>query len=298
MNKKKLITNGLIIFSLIIVPIALNYFRTESNAAYKTGEYWGECLWIWLIPNIATRKKTDKTKANVKLFAAIVLLIFSIITSYNTYNEHEAMEIALSNVQLLKENKDLLDTKSAGNNLTNLLDGIVKVAEPYNKKMITLQDEMYKIDISFAVKTDIFTNKTKLLEAKSTLNIFIQNTKNQRELTREMFEATLSYIQNYDLDKYQKDEFMRGYNQSQNTAMTLLKQKYSLWDKMSSNIQIILDLATNNLGKVEVKNNKLLFSSNEIADKYNLALAALQKNAEDEDILIKEMVKSRPNDGL
>jgi surface polysaccharide O-acyltransferase-like enzyme len=134
MKKITLITNGLIIFSLIIVPIAFIYFGTDSNAAYKSGEYWGECLWILLIPYIATRKRTDKTKDNVSLFAAILLLIFSIITIYNTYNEQEAMKIAASNFQLLNENKDLLDTKSTGNNLGNLLNGIVKVVEPYNKK--------------------------------------------------------------------------------------------------------------------------------------------------------------------
>lgn len=302
MKKITLITNGLIIFSLIIVPIAFNYFGTGSNAAYKSGEYWGECLWIWLIPYIATRKRTDKTKDNVGLFAAILLLIFSIITIYNTYNEQEAMKIAVSNVQIMNENKDILDTKSTGNNLGNLLNGIVKVVEPYNKKMINLQEEMNKIDLSFAALTDIFTNKTKLLETKSTLNIFIQNTNNQRELMREMSEAPLPYIQNFDIDKNQKDEFMRGYTQSQNAVMELLNRKYSLWDKMSSDIQIILDLATTNFGKVEVKNNTLLFSSNQIATKYNLARADLQKNAADEVALTKELVeydakrKTRLND--
>ena len=121
---------------------------------------------------------------------------------------------------------------------------------------------------------------------------------------REIFEAKLSYIQKFDMDKYEKDEFMGGFNQSQNTVMELLKRKYSLSDKMSSNIQIILDLATTNFGNISVKNNKLIFLSNEIATKYNLALAALQKNAADEEILNKELEeydakrKTRLNDGV
>ena len=277
--------------ALLVVPGALNYFHADVNIYEKTGGVLGQWLMLSGIAYLSTRKRSDKAKANGALIASVLLLLLALTTVFKEYDQKQAIRSSVSNIQRLNDGKDLVDNAPTANNLANVMNGLAKQAEPYYKRIALLAEEMSHTDLRGVFEATIFTDDALLLKTQTEINSFKKIANNERDLMAELIKKQSAYIDEFNMSKEERDAFLKGFNTARSKTSPLLQQKYAVWEDIVKNVQIILDMAKNNFGKIEINNDGLIFPSQQLADQYNNTIAAIKKNSDDEDMIVEQLQK-------
>ena len=285
MKKQNLL--GIFLFAIgVLLTLGFAKYFNFSSAVYF-GENIARTLIFSLLLLIALIATPYRKSIGIVLVIGSTWLACSIYSSVEIYKSgSESKKLAKIAVQLFDDfssNKEIKNTIKP-NNLTlielfqNYMANVQKIRNEY-------ANELNKGNLTQILTPEYIMNEDHLIASEKKLDILLSNIPKYKErLLIELlnFEKTLSSRKDIESTKA-----LNGFNKTKKDGVVLLEKYYENQKNIVSSMKKIVIQAKRLVGSLSLKNEQLIFPSQEELDIYNKELVRINELAIEEQEIIK-----------
>ena len=253
------------------------------------------------------KKSTRGFHFLVLIVLAVGVLVFgySVLASYRVWHDAQAVRNAANNlISTIDNAKTQMDSATSSNqsninvpvaydttngNAANFLNGVQPILKKFADKSVDLNNRMTTLPLVKVLTPDNLISKVGIAQSRTILA-------KQKELIAERgknlvgyWEEVITYFKTAKVDESNRksamDSFLSGKPTVEKLYSDLDKTQLTFVDEAS----VILDLAENNLGRLQVGNGQLLFPDQTLLDTYNKHMQNLNTLGQEEARITQEI---------
>lgn len=307
---------GLLVMAWIM-PLAWAF--TPSASAFEAGEFFGQILMgsglIIAVVGFIFRNSSPLSKAKARLAVAIVTLVWSGTHVVTGALDHAELRTALSNVeQSLDYTEQVVNEVLAGEQSpAKLIKTSAPAAAPTESEKVLLArflnkaadarrkqaEKMQELAAKFA-ETDLSTvlvpanlvDAEAISKSKKTLNEFSRFLNERNRLFYSLTDESETMLNNSGLPPKALETAMRAFNEGKTSTVKLMGDLDRAQRGIVTAAARILTMCEANLGQFEVKDDNLLFQTEEQLAFYQEQMAKLQEFAALEEKATKGLIEA------
>jgi hypothetical protein len=313
-------TRGLAIGMLVaawLLPLA--WALTPFFSAFEAGEFFAQILlasgFIIMVVGFVFRKSSPLSKAKARLAVSIVMLVWSGAHAVTAAQGHAELRDALSNVErTLDYTEQARDEGLAGNQapaeflktsapasastepekvvLARFLNQVAESRRKQSDKMQALTEQYADLDLSSVLTPANLVDAEAIDKSKKTLNEYSRFLDERHRLFYALTAESEAMVNNSNLPPKALETAKRYFNEGKRSTIRLMEDLDLAQRGIVTEAASILTMCEANLGEFSVKDNNVMFRTEEQLAFYREHLAKLQEAAAQEEKAMKGIVEA------